>query len=101
MATTRNVQLQATLVDSSGAPIAGESFSFQYKLSSTTSFTSAGTATTDASGNASVIVTLAAPNTYDASATFSGDTNYDASSGLVAGFRVKAATSTALVLVPQ
>ena len=101
MVTTRNVQLQAVLKDPTGSPVPNETYAFAYKLSADAAFTPAGTAVTDATGKANVVVPLAVPNSYDAQASFAGDANYDASVGTVTGFRVKSGTTTALVLVPQ
>ena len=101
-AATRNLELQTTLLDNGGNPVTGANVSFEYKLSSATTLTAAGTGTTDATGKASVIVPgLAVPNSYDATASFAGDANYDASSGTVTGFQLKSGTTMALVLIPQ
>lgn len=95
---SRQVKLTAVLKDSAGSPISGRTVSFSYKLSSATTWTSAGSATTDASGTASVTVTLTVPNSYDFSASFAGDSYYEASSATVTSYVVKDKTTITLTV---
>jgi len=97
----RQVQLVATLKDNSGNPISGKTIDFQHKLSTDTTWTDDGTATTDASGIATITITLAVPNTYDFQASFAGDTQYDASSATVTGYTIKSKTVLSLTVQPQ
>ena len=97
---TRNVQLTATLT-SDGSPLSGKTISFKYRVSGTTTWTDAGTATTNANGNATVTVSLTVPQTYDFRAEFAGDTDYEASYAEVTNYKVKAKTAIALTTTPQ
>lgn len=99
--TTRNVTLQSTLKDSSGIGVSAESIAFEYRLTGAPTYTSAGAATTNASGIASVTIALTVPNTYDFESNFAGDANYDASTASVNGFRVTGTTTLNLVVTPN
>jgi len=96
----RNVQLTATLT-SDGTPVSGKTISFYYRVSGTTTWTSAGTGTTDANGNATVTVSLTVPQTYDFRAEFAGDADYEASYAEVLNYKVKAKTAITLTATPQ
>jgi len=97
---TRNVQLTATLL-SDGTPVSGKTISFKYRVTGTTTWTDAGTGTTDASGNATVTVSLTVPQTYDFRAEFAGDEDYEASYAEVTNYKVKAKTAITLTITPQ
>jgi hypothetical protein len=97
---TRNVQLTTTLVSDS-APVSGKTINFYYRVTGATTWTSAGSATTDASGNATVTVSLTVPQTYDFRAEFAGDADYEASYAEVDSYTVKAKTSITLTITPQ
>jgi len=97
---TRNVQLTATLT-SDGTPVSGKTISFKYRVTGTTTWTDAGTGTTDASGNATLTVSLTVPQTYDFMAEFAGDADYEASYAEVDNYTVKAKTSITLTITPQ
>jgi hypothetical protein len=97
---TRNVQLRATLL-SDNTPVSGKTISFKYRLTGTTTWTDAGTGTTDANGVATVTVSLTVPQTYDFRAEFAGDDQYEASSAEVSSYTVKAKTTITLTVVPQ
>jgi hypothetical protein len=97
---TRNVQLIATLVSDS-TPVSGKTITFYYRVSGTTTWTNAGTGTTDASGNATVTVSLTVPQTYDFRAEFAGDSDYEASYAEVTNYKVKAKTAISLSTTPQ
>jgi hypothetical protein len=97
---TRNVQLVATLVSDS-TPLSGKTINFYYRVSGTATWTSAGAATTDADGNATVTVSLAAPQTHDFRAEFAGDDDYEASYAEVTNYKVKAKTTVVLTIAPQ
>lgn len=95
----RNVRLDATLT-SDTTPLAGKTIEFYYRVSGTTTWTSAGTAQTGSDGKASVTVSLSAPQTYDFRAYFAGDDEYESSEAIVSNFKVKAATSITLTVTP-
>jgi hypothetical protein len=97
---TRNVQLTATLVSDS-TPVSGKTINFYYRVSGTTTWTSAGSATTDTNGNATVTVSLTVPQTYDFRAEFAGDADYEASYAEVDNYTVKAKTTLTLTITPQ
>jgi hypothetical protein len=96
----RLVKLVATLT-TNGTPLSDKSVSFYYRVSGTTTWTDAGTATTDANGNATVNVSLSVPQTYDFRAEFAGDDDYEASYAEVDNFKVKAKTAIMLTVTPQ
>jgi len=98
---TRDVKLEATLTDSGGSPLAGKTISFKYRASGETTWTDAGTGTTDSSGKASVTVSLAAPGTYDFRAEFAGDDEYEPSSDEKDNVTIKAKTVLTLTVTPQ
>jgi 5-hydroxyisourate hydrolase-like protein (transthyretin family) len=97
---SRQVKLTAVLKDSAGNPLANKTISFSYKASTETTWISAGTATTDSTGTASVTVTVTTPGTYDFSASFAGDDQYEASSATVTNYTVKDKTSITLTVTP-
>ena len=97
---TRNVQLVAKLTSDTTA-VSGKIISFKYRVSGTTTWTDAGTGTTDANGNATVIVSLTVPQTYDFRADFAGDADYEASYAEVTNYSVKAKTTITLTITPQ
>jgi hypothetical protein len=97
---TRNVQLRATLL-SDTTPVSGKTILFKYRVTGTTTWTDAGTGTTDANGNATVIVSLTVPQTYDFRAEFAGDDQYEASYAEVSSYTVKAKTTITLAITPQ
>jgi len=82
-------------------PVSGKTISFMYRVSGTTTWTNAGTATTDASGNATVTVALTVPQTYDFRAEFAGDADYEASYTEVDNYTVKAKTTITLTITPR
>ena len=96
---SRQVRLTAVLKDSGGNPLSGKTISFAYKPSTATAWTNAGTATTDTTGTASVIVTVVTPNVYDFQASFAGDDQYEASTATVS-YTVKDKTSITLTVTP-
>lgn len=73
------LQLSASLTDTSGNPIAGESIDFAYKLITASDYTDGGSAMTDATGTAAGQLVIPA-GTYDILVSFAGDTVYQASS---------------------
>ena len=79
---SRQVRLNATLKDSGNNPIANKTIQFFYRTSGATTWTSAGTATTNSSGVASVTVTVTTPGTYDFRAYFAGDDQYESTISL-------------------
>ncbi len=95
---TVSVTVTATLNDSAGNPLPNETISFSHKLSTDTTFTNDGTATTDANGNASVTLTLNAPASYDFMAAFAGDSNYLPSSATLTAIVIKAPTAITIVV---
>ena len=97
---TRSVLLQAKLT-TDGTALAGKTISFMHRLSGTTTWTSDGTATTDANGVASITITLNVPNTYDFRTEFSGDADYEPSYAEVLNYKVKAKTAITLTITPQ
>ena len=97
---SRQVRLTAVLKDSGGNPINGKTISFSYRTSGTTTWTSAGTATTGTDGSASVTVSLTTPGTYDFQASFAGDTQYEAATATVTNYTVKDVTSITLTITP-
>jgi hypothetical protein len=97
---TRTVRLVATLTDSAGNLLAGKTISFAYKLSSATTWTDAGTATTGSDGKATKDVTVSTPNTYDFKADFAGDDQYEASSAIISNYTVKEKTTLTLTVQP-
>jgi hypothetical protein len=88
------------LKDNSGSPISNRTISFAYKLSSATTWTSIGTATTDDTGMASVNVTVTTPGTYDFQASFAGDSDYEPSSATATGIKVKGCTVLTITVTP-
>jgi hypothetical protein len=97
---SRQVRLTAVLKDSASNPLSGKTISFAYKQSTATTWTNAGTATTDSSGAASVTVTVATPGTYDFKASFAGDDQYEASDATITNYTVKDKTSITLTVTP-
>jgi len=97
---SRDVRLTAVLRDSAGNPLPGRSISFEYKQSSATTWISAGSADTDASGAASVTVTVDAPGVYDFRASFAGDDEYDATVAEVTNYAVRDRTVITLTVTP-
>jgi hypothetical protein len=95
---TRQVRLTAVLRDSEGKGIRGKTVSFEYKPSNATAWISAGSATTDSSGAASVTVAVTAPGTYDFRASFAGDDQYEPATATVTNYTVKAKTSITLTV---
>ena len=95
----RQVRLDATLRDSANSPIANKTIQFFYRASGSTTWTSAGTATTNSSGVASVTVTT--PGTYDFRAYFAGDDQYESAEAIVSIFTVKDRTTITLTVTPQ
>jgi len=75
----RQVQLIATLT-SDTTPLAGETIAFAYKPAGSDTWIDAGTAVTDQNGEASVVITLDVPSTYDFMASYAGSDVYDSSS---------------------
>jgi hypothetical protein len=71
------LKLTATLTDISGAPLSGKTITFYYSYDGST-WTTIGSATTDANGQASVTHTTDRTTYYKAE--FAGDPEYDASS---------------------
>jgi len=98
---TRDVLVEATLTDSDGNPLEGKTINFYHKLSSETTYSSDGSATTDANGKASITLTLDVPNTYDFKAEFPGDENYESSSAELTNQTIKAKTTLSLTVTPQ
>jgi hypothetical protein len=98
---TRQVRLTATLRDSANNPISGRQITFEYKLSTAATWTSAGSANTDNNGNASVTVSLSVPNTYDFRASFAGDNQYEEATATVTNQTIRARTSLTLNVRPQ
>jgi hypothetical protein len=97
---SRQVKLTAVLKDSANNPLANKPIVFEYKASTATTWTSAGTANTDNSGTASVTVTLTAPGTYDFRASFAGDDQYEATEATVTGYAVKDKPYITLTVAP-
>jgi len=97
----RDVKLEATLTDADGNPLSGKTINFYYRLSGETTWTSAGSATTDSSGKASVTINLDVPNTYDFRAEFEGDDDYEPSSDELDNVKIKAKTTITLTVTPQ
>jgi hypothetical protein len=97
---SRQVRLVATLRDSNGNPLSGREISFEYKPSASGTWTSAGSADTDASGEASVVVVVDVPGVYDFRASFAGDDQYDAAEAVVANYTVKDRTTITLTVTP-
>ena len=100
MTGTRKVTIQAVLKDNGGSPISNRTITFSYKPSSSTTWTSIGTATTDSNGTASVSVTVNTPGTYDFQASFSGDSEYEASSATASSIMVKGCTVLTISVTP-
>jgi hypothetical protein len=97
----RQVQLVATLKDSSNNPLSGKTIDFQHKLSSSSTWTDDGTENTDTTGTATKTITLTTPNTYDFQASFNGDEQYEASSASITNYTVKDKTTLTLTVQPQ
>jgi len=95
---TRQVQLIATLTTDS-TPLSGKTITFQYKLSTSGTWNNGGSAQTDSNGNASVTLSLDAPNTYDFQASFAGDDQYESATAQLTGVTVKAKTTLTLKVV--
>jgi hypothetical protein len=100
LAGTRTVIVQAQLKDNGGSPISNKTISFAYKLSSASTWTTIGTATTDDNGMASVNVTVTTPGTYDFQASFAGDSDYEASSATATGVKIKGCTVLTITVTP-
>jgi hypothetical protein len=97
---SRNVRLTAVLRDSAGNPLADRTISFEYKPSAATTWTSAGSAVTDASGSASVTVVVDVPGVYDFRASFAGDDMYNDAVAEVTNYTVKDRAVIMLVVTP-
>jgi len=95
----RNVQLTANLT-ADGSPVSGKAISFMYRVSGSTTWTTAGTANTDTNGNATITVSLTVPQTYDFRAEFAGDDNYESSYAETDNYKVKSKTSITLTNTP-
>jgi len=98
---TRNVVINANLVDSDYTPLANKTISFKYRASGSTTWTDAGTATTNQYGDASKTVSLSVPGTYDFRVEFAGDANYEPSSAEALNQTIKAKTILSISIVPQ
>jgi len=98
---TRNVIIEATLTDSEYTPLANKSITFKYKASGTTTWTDAGTATTNQYGDASKTVSLSVPGTYDFRVEFAGDANYEPSYAEALNQTIKAKTILQITISPQ
>jgi adhesin/invasin len=77
------VNLTAILTDNSGNPIQNAPINFYYKLTSASSYTSAGSALTDTTGTASVQLMVQAPDSYNFEATFTGTSTFSPSQAVV------------------
>ena len=99
-APTRQVQLTATLTDQDNNPLANKTINFYYKPSSETTYTQAGSATTDSNGRATYTISVSVPGTYDFKAEFPGDDTYDASTAEVTNVTVKVKTYLTLSIQP-
>ena len=97
---TRDVKLEATLTDSEGSPLSGKTINFYYRLHGETTWSNAGSGTTDTNGKASVTVSLSVPNSYDFRAEFPGDADYEASSDEKDNVKIKAKTTVTLTVTP-
>jgi hypothetical protein len=97
---SRQVRLTAVLKDGAGNPLSGKTISFSYRTSGSTSWTSAGSATTGSDGSASVTVSLTTPGTYDFLAQFAGDSQYEAASAQQNGVTIKDKASITLTITP-
>jgi hypothetical protein len=97
---SRQVRLTAVLRDSAGNALSGKTISFAYKPSNATTWTDAGTATTDSEGAASVTITVTAPGTYDFQAYFAGDDQYEEATAVVANYTVKDKVLITLTVTP-
>jgi len=100
---TRDVLVEATLIDSDGNPLSGKPVNLYYKLSTEETYSDIGTNphTTDANGKASDIISLTIPETYDFRAEFPGDDQYEASSAELTNQTIKAKTQITLIITPQ
>ena len=98
---TRNVIINANLKDTDYTPLANKTISFKYRTSGTTTWTDAGTATTNQYGDASKTVSLTVPGTYDFRVEFAGDTNYEASYAEALNQTIKAKTILNITILPQ
>jgi len=98
---TRNVIIEATLTDSEYTPLANKSITFKYKASGTTTWTDAGTATTNQYGIASKTVSLSVPGTYDFRVEFAGDASYEPSYAEALNQTIKAKTIITITITPQ
>jgi hypothetical protein len=91
------VTLTATLTAST-TPIPNETITFSYAPTGVTPQTSIGSAVTNASGVATITVTVPAPVAYDFTATFAGDTSYKTSTVEQTNISILAATTIALTV---
>jgi hypothetical protein len=98
---TRNVIINANLRDTDYTPIANKTISFKYRTTGSTTWTDAGTATTNQFGDASRTVSLNVPGTYDFRVEFAGDATYEASSAELLNQTIKAKTTLSITILPQ
>jgi len=100
---TRNVLVEATLVDSDGNPLSGKSVNLYYRESGTTNWLDIGTNphTTDSNGKVSDTISLSVPGDYDFRAEFPGDADYEPSSDEKLNQHIKAKTTISITITPQ
>ena len=93
---TASVQISATLT-SNGAAVPNQSVAFQYALGSG-AYVSAGSATTNSSGVATIDVNLNAPDVYSIQALFAGTSAFDSSSNTVTFDTTATLTTTTIAI---
>jgi hypothetical protein len=98
---TRNVIIVANLTDIDYTPLANKTIYFKYRTSGSSTWTDAGTATTNTFGDASKTISLSVPGTYDFRVEFAGDANYDASYAEALNQTIKAKTIINISVIPQ
>jgi hypothetical protein len=98
---TRNVIINANLKDTDYTPLANKTISFKYRTSGSTTWTDAGTATTNQYGDASKTVSLTVPGTYDFRVEFAGDATYEGSYAEALNQTIKAKTILNITILPQ
>jgi hypothetical protein len=97
---SRNVRLTAVLRDSAGNPLANRTISFEYKPSAASAWTGAGSADTDSSGVASVVIMVDVPGVYDFRVSFAGDDMYDGAVAEVTNYTVRDRAVITLTVTP-
>ena len=94
---TGSVTATATLTDSGGNPVSGATYTFNYQVVGAPSWTTGGTAVTNAAGVATYQYTGLVAGLYNFEAVFTQTATDNGSIGTVSSFQVRVNTTTVMV----